>query len=104
MYHPAPRGEWRRHAQQIGTGADPECVGSARYSRVRRRVHAGPPVLAAVSAVHAVTALVAIIMTAVAVGAVVYRSKVPGARLESISVLMIAIYLIGLLIVYGRGD
>ena len=66
--------------------------------------HGDAPLLAAVSPVHAVTALVGIIMMAVAVGAVVYRSKVPGARLEPISVLMIAIYLMGLLIVYGRGE
>ncbi|HEX7091806.1 MAG TPA: hypothetical protein VF192_16825 [Longimicrobiales bacterium] len=65
--------------------------------------HGRAPLLAAISEVHAVTALVAIIMMAVAVGAVVYRSKVPGARLESVSVLMIAIYLTGLLIVYGQG-
>jgi cation:H+ antiporter len=63
----------------------------------------GEPMLAAVSAVHAVTALVAIIMMAVALGAVVYRSKVPGARLEPISVLMIGVYVTGLLIVYGQG-
>jgi len=57
----------------------------------------------AVSVVHVMTALVGIIMMAVALGAIIYRSIVPGAHLEPAALLMMAIYVVGLLLVY-RGS
>jgi len=66
-------------------------------------VAGGVPVLAAVSAVHAVTALMAIVMMAVALGAMVYRTKVPGANVDTFAVLLVAIYVVGMYFVYRAG-
>ena len=60
----------------------------------------GVPLLAAVSSVHVVTALVVIVMMAVALGATVYRTKVPGARVETFALLIVAIYVVGMYFVY----
>lgn len=66
-------------------------------------VAAGVPVLGAVSAVHAVTAIIAILMMAVGLGATVYRTKVPGARVETFGLLILAIYVVGMYFVYRQG-
>jgi cation:H+ antiporter len=61
--------------------------------------YGGASLFDALSVVHVMTALVGILMTAVALGAIIYRSIVPGAHLEPAAFLMMAIYLIGLLLV-----
>jgi len=58
------------------------------------------PLLAAVSSVHVVTALVVIVMMAVALGATVYRTKVPGAPVETFALLLVAIYVVGMYLLY----
>jgi len=66
-------------------------------------VAGGVPLLAAVSAVHAVTALMAIMMMAVALGAMVYRTKAPDANVETFALLLVAIYVVGMYFVYRAG-
>jgi len=63
-------------------------------------VAAGVPVLGAVSQVHALTALVAIVMMAVALGATVYRTKLPSAHVETFGLLIVAMYVLGMYFVY----
>jgi len=58
------------------------------------------PLFAVISEVHAITALVAIILMGIALGAVVYRTRLPGARLESVSFIMLLVYVAGLFFVY----
>lgn len=58
------------------------------------------PLLAAVSSMHVVTALVVIVMMAVALGATVYRMKVPGAPVETFALLLVAIYVVGMYLLY----
>ena len=63
-------------------------------------LHRGPPVLSAVSPVHALSALVGVVLMGIAVAALVYRAKGKPALLEPSSVLIIVGYVVGLALVF----
>lgn len=66
-------------------------------------LHAGGPVLGAVSPVHAVTALVAVLLMGIAVATLVYRAKGTRALVEPGSLLIVLGYLGGLGLILWRG-
>ena len=66
-------------------------------------LHQGRPVLSAVSQVHALSALVGVVLMGIAVAALVYRAKGKPALLEPSSVLIIVGYVLGLALVFLQG-
>ncbi len=65
-------------------------------------VHSGAPIFAAVSPVHALTALVAITLMAIGIAALAYRSTARFRVLEPSSALMILVYAAGILLLFTR--
>lgn len=65
-------------------------------------VHRGEPIFAAVSPVHALTALVAIALMAIGIAALAYRSTARLRVLEPSSALMIVVYAAGILLLFTR--
>ncbi len=63
----------------------------------------GGPFLAAVSPVHALTALVGVVLMGIALMAIVYRAGRQVRALDPASLLMMGVYVVGLLLVYLRG-
>jgi cation:H+ antiporter len=64
--------------------------------------HRGEPIFAAVSPVHALTALVAIALMAIGIAALAYRSTSRFRVLEPSSTLMILVYAAGILLLFTR--
>jgi cation:H+ antiporter len=62
--------------------------------------NSGTPVLSVADPAHMITALVAIILTATAMSAIVFRAERSLTLLEPSSALMLALYVFGLLLVY----
>jgi cation:H+ antiporter len=62
--------------------------------------HGSQPFLASVSSVHVLSALVAIVLMAIGIASIVYRSESRFARLEPSSALMLLVYFVGLGLVY----
>lgn len=78
---------------------------SVPSDRVRTRSNIGQgsgPVLSLISPVHAISALIAIVLMGIAIGAVVYRAKGRLALLEPSGALIIVVYLAGLGLIFLR--
>jgi len=65
-------------------------------------VHGGGPILGVINPVHAVSALVAIVLMGIAIGAVVYRAKGRLRVLEPSGALIIVVYVVGLGLIFLR--
>lgn len=63
-------------------------------------VHRGTPLLSSVEQVHAVSALIAIVLMAIGFGAIVYRSRGSWRTLEPSGALMLLVYLAGVALVF----
>jgi cation:H+ antiporter len=64
----------------------------------------GAPVLGAVSPVHALSAMVGVVLTAIGLAAIVYRAQRGFSALEPGGALMLLVYLVGIWLVYLRSS
>lgn len=66
-------------------------------------VHGSGPILGAVERVHALSALVGVVLMGIGLAAIVYRAEGRLRALEPSSALMVVIYLAGIALVYAQG-
>ncbi len=68
-------------------------------------VHRGPPIFGTVGTEHALSALVGVVLMAIALASIFYRAKGRQRRIDERSALMLLVYALGLLALYvhGRG-